>query len=158
MENPIKIWFRGNAILGTLYINVCTCIYICIYMYIYIAVVWNLEWVKKCKQLIGENLECPPSNLEWLSTDIPKYHVCTTSKCRENRRKMIQHTKLRMPLNPNTMDSFTSFWRFVLLSFPVFAFLLRRVAKKTRLHFCRVKWQKMWGILCFRASMIIPRK
>ena len=26
----------------------------------YIAAVRNLEWVKKCKQLIGINLECPP--------------------------------------------------------------------------------------------------
>jgi hypothetical protein len=34
----------------------------------------------------------------------------------------------------------------------IFAFLLRRVAKKTRLHFCGVKWQKLWGILCFRAN------
>ena len=44
------------------------------------------------------------------------------------------------------------------MSFHFFAFLLGRVAKKTRLHFCGVKWQKLWGILCFRASMIIPRK
>ena len=32
------------------------------------------------------------------------------------------------------------------------------VAKKPRLHFWGVKWQKLWGILCFRASMKIPRK
>ena len=50
------------------------------------------------------------------------------------------------------------FYRFLLLSFQFFAFLLKRVAKKTRLHFWGVKWQKLWGILCFRASMKIHRK
>ena len=49
------------------------------------------------------------------------------------------------------------FARFFFLSFHFFI-LLRSVAKKIRRHFCGVKWQKLWGILCFRASMIIPWK
>jgi hypothetical protein len=39
-----------------------------------------------------------------------------------------------------------------------FAFLLRHVAKTTRLHFCGVKWEKTVGIIFYRASMTITGK
>ena len=50
------------------------------------------------------------------------------------------------------------FEKFCLCPFIFLHFCWDVLQKKTRLHFCGVKWQKMWGILCFRASMIIPRK
>ena len=48
-------------------------------MYIYIAVVWNLEWVKKCKQLIGENLECPPVRMPPLKLGMTQYRYTKIS-------------------------------------------------------------------------------
>ena len=76
----------------------------------YIAAVRTLEWVKKCKQLIGINLECPPVRMPpaqtWNDSVLTNQNIMCVllQKCRENRRNMIQDTKLRMPLNPNAMD------------------------------------------------------
>ena len=52
----------------------------------------NLEWPR---------LEYPASNLKLLGAHIPKYHERTISKCKENRREMIENTTPRMP--PNTL-------------------------------------------------------
>ena len=45
----------------------------------YVAAVRNLEWVKKCKQFIGINLECPRVRMPRLKLGMTQYSYAKIS-------------------------------------------------------------------------------